>query len=149
MKRHWKNHHKPFGKSYKPLKVFAHLLKALRKPLKPLEKPLTTRWLPVGFCSFNTKLLVYVFAWEVSYADLRLTTPFAAHGKKDMWKWLCVPHRCATNADCRLADRRPADLQTCRFADLQTRLELTGRGGGIIAPAGSIPRRHSSNSRVY
>ena len=44
MKRRWKNHHKPFGKSYKPLKVFAHLLKALRKPLKPLDKPLTTRW---------------------------------------------------------------------------------------------------------
>ena len=62
MKRRWKNHHKPFGKSYKPLKVFAHPLKALTKPLKPLEKLLATRWLAVGFCPFNTKPLVYVFA---------------------------------------------------------------------------------------
>ena len=67
MKRRWKNHHKPFGKSYKPLKVFAHPLKALRKPLKPLEKPLATRWLAVGFCPFNTKPLVYVFAWKVTF----------------------------------------------------------------------------------
>ena len=66
MKRHWKNHRKPFGKSYKPLKVFAHPLKALRKPLKPFEEPLATRWLAVGFCPFNTKPLVYVFAWEVT-----------------------------------------------------------------------------------
>ena len=61
--------------------------------------------------------------------------------------------RCATNADCRLADRRPADLQTCRLADLQTcglaeTFGTHGEAGGIIAPAGSIPRRHSSNSRV-
>ena len=56
------NHHKPFGKSYKPFKVFAHPLKALRKPLKPLKKPLATHWLAVGFCPFNTKPLVYVFA---------------------------------------------------------------------------------------
>ena len=47
MKRHWKNHHKLFGKSYKPLKVFAHPLKALREQLKPLEKPLATRWLAI------------------------------------------------------------------------------------------------------
>ena len=56
-------------------------------------------------------------------------------------------------ADLQTADLqtyRPADLQTCRLADLQTRSELTGSGGGgIIAPAGSIPRWHSSNSRVY
>ena len=64
MKRRWKNHHKPFGKSYKPLKVFAHPLKALRKLLKPYEKPLATRWLAVGFCPFNRKPLVYVFAWD-------------------------------------------------------------------------------------
>ena len=67
-------------------------------------------------------------------------------------------YRCATNADCRLADRRPADLQTCRLADLQTcgladTFGTHGEWGGggiiIIAPAGSIPRWHSSNSRVY
>ena len=62
--------------------------------------------------------------------------------------------RCATNANCRLTDRRPADLQTCRLADLQTRSELTAGGGGELPPQGSrpegeIPRRHSSNSRVY
>ena len=56
---------------------------------------------------------------------------------------------------CRLADlqtRRLADLQTCRLADLRTCRHVRnsrGGGGGIIAPAGSIPRRHSSNSRVY
>ena len=36
--------------------------------------------------------------------------------------WVTVP-RCATLADCRLADLqtcRLADLQTCRLADLQT-----------------------------
>ena len=69
MKRHWKNHRKPFGKSYKPLKVFAHPLKALRKPLKPFEEPLATRWLAVGFCPFNTKPLVYVFAREVTILE--------------------------------------------------------------------------------
>ena len=46
VKGRWKNHHKPFGKSYKPLKVFVHPLKALRKLL---EKPLATRWLAIGF----------------------------------------------------------------------------------------------------
>ena len=38
-------------------------------------------------------------------------------------KFLTVLPRCATLADCRLADLqtcRPADLQTCRLADLQT-----------------------------
>ena len=67
MKRHWKNRHKPFGKSHKPLKVFVHRLKTLRKPLKLLEKPLATRWLALGFCPFNTKPLVYVFVWEVTH----------------------------------------------------------------------------------
>ena len=59
---------------------------------------------------------------------------------------LGVGKRCATNADCRLADRRPADLQTCRLADLQTcrHVRNSRGGGGIIAPAGSIPRRLSS-----
>ena len=52
------------------------------------------------------------------------------------------------------ADLQTADLQTCRLADLQTcglaeTFGTHGEGGGIIAPAGSIPRRHSSNSRVY
>ena len=45
-----------------------------------------------------------------------------------------VGQRCATNADCRLADRRLADLQTCRLADT---FGTHGEGGGIIAPAGS------------
>ena len=38
--------------------------------------------------------------------------------------------RCATNADCRLADRRPADLQTYRLADLRKKISIclnTGR----------------------
>ena len=60
-------------------------------------------------------------------------------------------------ADLQTADLqtyRPADLQTCRLADLQTcgladTFGTHGEGRGIIAPAGSIPRRHSSNSRVY
>ena len=38
--------------------------------------------------------------------------------------------RCATNADCRLADRRPADLQTCRLADLLTCRHVRNSQGG-------------------
>ena len=39
---------------------------------------------------------------------------------KSSQETIAAQERCATNADCRLADRRPADLQTCRLADLQT-----------------------------
>ena len=47
--------------------------------------------------------------------------------------------RCETNADL-----QTADLQTCRLADLQTRSELTGMGGGeVISPAGISPRRRN------
>ena len=93
MKRRWKNHHKPFGKSYKPLKVFAHPLKALRKPLKPLEKPLATRWLAVGFCPFNTKPLVYVFAWKVTKVPAHLESFWSskAYANKIQFLW-CLHH---------------------------------------------------------
>ena len=62
---------------------------------------------------------------------------------------MCEKEQCATNADCRLADRRPADLQTYRLADLQTSSELTGGGGGIIAPAGIRPTRAYIKDSTY
>jgi len=58
-KKRWKKLNKPLEKNCNPLEFFAHPLKALDKPL---ENPLTTRWLAVGFYLFNGKPLLYVFA---------------------------------------------------------------------------------------
>ena len=61
------NLHEALGENYKPLRLFAHPLEVLRKALKVLENPLATRWLAVDFYPLNTKPLVYVFAWKVTY----------------------------------------------------------------------------------
>ena len=61
-KKRWKKFNKPLEKNCNSLEFFVHPLKALDKPLKPLENPLTTHWLAVGFYLFNGKPLLYVFA---------------------------------------------------------------------------------------
>ena len=59
--------HEALGENDKPLRLFAHPLEVLRKALKVLENLLATRWLAVDFYPLNTKPLVYVFAWNVTY----------------------------------------------------------------------------------
>ena len=51
----------------KPLEIFAHLLKALIKPLKCYEKPITSHLSAVSFCLFNGKALVYIFLKKVTF----------------------------------------------------------------------------------
>ena len=51
----------------KPLEIFAHLLKALLKPLKCYEKPITSHLSAVSFCLFNGKALVYIFLRKVTF----------------------------------------------------------------------------------
>ena len=40
----------------KPLEIFVHLLKALIKPLKHYEKPITSHLSVVSFCLFNSSV---------------------------------------------------------------------------------------------
>ena len=45
----------------KAIRNFAHPLKALIKPLKRFEKPLTSRLSAMNFYLFNRNTLVYIF----------------------------------------------------------------------------------------
>ena len=84
--KRWKNLHEALGENYEPLRLFAHPLEVLRKALKVLENPLATRWLAVDFYPLNTKPLVYVFAWKVTYTMWALALQMEMGPHKDRGK---------------------------------------------------------------
>ena len=73
---------------------------------------------------FNLRNLMY-----------RLTKDYKPYRAAGVWQAITGVRQTQT-ADLQTADRRPADLQTCRLADLQTRSELTGEGSNQWAAEG-------------